>query len=118
HPRPAPTWKWMGVHHLPHHGQYLTWLTVRVPHTHVYTNFPCDEPNDASVYTEDISDQAHAAGNDAVVLGLRREREWLLFVGNTSEDTLTTAVHMDCPPGGTLRRRVYDSLRGDWHDED
>ena len=52
-------------------------------------------------------------GENAVVLGLQQDESLVVFVGNTSLHTLTTAVRI-LGLRGSYAGRFFNSLRGDW----
>ncbi|HWE62089.1 MAG TPA: hypothetical protein VHB98_10285, partial [Chloroflexota bacterium] len=100
----------------PYRGQSLTWLAVRTPELRVYANYPFQESASSAAYDEDITAHVHAAGAAIVALGLRRRENLLLFVGNTDDRALTTALRVTVDLSGSYRMRVYDSLVGSWAD--
>ena len=114
----APDWKWLGVQHLPYQGRYLTWLAVRTPDLQVYADYAFADPESSVTYEEDIAGQVRADGPDAVALGFRRGDDLLLFVGNTSSHTITSAVHVDDDLHSSYGARVYNSLIGAWLDHE
>jgi hypothetical protein len=115
-PHPAPDWQWMGVQNLPYRGQSLTWLAVRTPEVQIYTNYHFHESSRHAAYEEDITGQVHAVGSTTVVLAFRRAENLLLFVGNTDEHTLVTALRVERDLEGSYRLRMYDSLAARWVD--
>ncbi len=114
HPRLAPDWKWMGVQNLPYRGQSLTWFAVRAPDVMAYTNFHFQESAPYLAYEEDVSRHVHVSGDAAVGLGLRQGDNLMLFVGNTEERTITTALRLDHDLAGSYRQHVFDSLLNRW----
>jgi hypothetical protein len=118
-PRLAPDWKWMGVQHLPHRGQWLSWLAVRIPELTVYTNFL--RPRDSIpgfTYEDDITDAVQATGEEMCVMGFRQGADLLLFAGNTSQRTVATSLRAQCDIQGSYRMRSYNSLLGRWVEGD
>jgi hypothetical protein len=49
-------------------------------------------------------------------MGLRKGENLVLFVGNTTEHTITTAVSVDVPLRGSYAVKSFNSLRGAWVD--
>jgi hypothetical protein len=117
-PRLAADWKWLAVSNLPYRGRRLTWLVVRAPDIEMYTNYHFQESAPYVAYEEDITSRVRATGDAAVSLGLRQGEDLLLFVGNTDEGTISTAVHVDGDLSGSYRCHVYDSLVGRWKVDD
>jgi len=115
-PRLAPDWKWFGVRNVPFRGRSLTWFVVRAPDVRIYANLPFRYSGDLAAYDEDITPGLSVSGHAAVALGLRRENELVLFIGNTVERTVTTALRVDLPLRGTYARREYNTLRHAWKD--
>ncbi|MBC5801156.1 MAG: hypothetical protein GIX03_10875 [Candidatus Eremiobacteraeota bacterium] len=115
-PRLAPDWKWLGVRNVPFRGRSLTWFVVRAPDVRIYANLPFRYSGDLAAYDEDITSSLSVSGHAAVGLGLRRENELVLFIGNTVERTVTTALRTDLKLSGTYNRREYNTLRHAWKD--
>lgn len=116
-PRLAPNWKWLGVQNLPYRGKSLTWFAVRAPDVQIYTNFHMQNSASYRAYDEDISGEV-AAGHDAVcVLAFRQGADLLVFLGNTSGETVSTSVKVRSPLKGSYRVRAYESLLGRWKDK-
>lgn len=116
-PHLANDWEWMGVHNLPYRGESLTWLAVRTPELQIYTNHYFHESRSYVAYEEDITTSAHTASDSAAVLGFRQGANLLLFVGNTGQLGLTTALYTEVEVSGSYRMCVYDSLLGHWEDQ-
>ena len=110
----AGDWKWMGVQNLPYRGQRLTWFVARTPDVHLYTNYRFQESALYTAYEEDISARVHVTGDAAVGLGLCQHDHLLLFVGNTAQRTITTALRVNGELAGSYRCRAYDSLANKW----
>ena len=120
-PHLAAGWKWLGVRSLPYRGKMLAWLAVRMPDVQLFTTF--DRQNASGppsgvwhAYDEDITDEASAPGSTICTFCLRRGESFLIFVGSTSDETMTTAVRIHRPLTGSYRLRDFDSLRGEWND--
>ncbi len=118
-PRLAADWKWMAVQNLLHRGKYLTWFAVRMPDLRIFCDFQSlvdDIPHD--VYEEDLSHKVRVTGDAVVAVGLRRQQKIVVMAGNISEQTVTTAVQIECEMGGEFQKRVYDSLVEDWTEDE
>ena len=115
-PKLAPDWQWMGVQNLPFRGKHLTWFAVRLPELQMYGNFQFDRSASSVVYESDITASVHATGDAATSMGLRKGENLVLFVGNTTEHTITTAVSVDVPLRGSYAVKSFNSLRGAWVD--
>jgi hypothetical protein len=118
-PRPAPSWRWLGVQNLPYCGRSLTWFAVRMPDVQVYTNFHShDAAGPYLVYEEDISGQVDVSGDAACAVGLRQGGDLIVFAGSTEVHTVTVALRLDVELAGSYRRRVFDSLVEHWVEDD
>jgi hypothetical protein len=104
----------MGVQNLPYRGRRLTWFVVRTPDMHLYTNYYFQESVPYTVYEDDISARVHVTGDAVVGLGLCQHDHLLLFVGNTAQRTLTTALRVNGELAGAYRCRAYDSMANKW----
>jgi len=117
-PKLAPDWQWMGVQNLPFRGEHLTWFVVRLPELQMYGNFEFDRSAACVVYDSDLTGSVHLTGDAATGMALRKGENIVLFVGNTTERTVTTAVSIDLPLRGSYAVRSFNSLRGAWVDGD
>lgn len=117
-PRLAPDWKWLGVQNLPYRGSYLTWFVARAPDMRMYTNFAFHQSSPYIAYETDISDVVETDGHASVSLALRQGTDIVLFVGNTVERTVSTAVRVREGVQGSYRMRCFDSMRGAWIDRE
>lgn len=115
-PRLSPNWKWLGVRKVLLRGQMITWIIARLPELRMYSNFPFDHTLKNSVYESDETEKARISGEAAAPIVLRRGSDLLLFVGNTAERTITTALRLDMDLEGEYRARIFNSLRGQWID--
>ncbi len=114
----TPDWKWLGVRNLPYRGQRLTWFVVRLPELKIYSNFQFHQSTPYIAYDDDISDCLQISGHAAVGLALRQGENLVIFVGNTTEGMVTTAVRIHAGLSGSYRKRAFMSLRNDWIDGD
>ncbi len=113
-PRLSPDWKWIAVRDLPFNGKCLTWFVVRAPELQMYTNYSFQQSSPYLAYDEDISRSMHVSGDAAVGLALRQDQRLVIFVGNTTQRTITTAVRVKEDLSGSYSMRVFNSLRGAW----
>jgi hypothetical protein len=116
-PRLSPAWKWLGVQNLPYHGRSLTWFAARTPDVQMYSNFHFQESSPYVAYDTDISEQTHVRGDSATTLGLRQGADMMVFVGNTEDRAITTALHIEGTLSGSYRKRAFNSLVGHWQEE-
>ncbi|MDQ6930509.1 MAG: GH116 family glycosyl hydrolase, partial [Candidatus Eremiobacteraeota bacterium] len=115
-PRLAPEWKWMGVSNLPFHGKTLTWFVVRAPDLQMYGTRYFDQSIPCSEYTTDVSSNVRTIGDAISSIALRKGDNLVLFMGNTSDHTVSTAVALDLPLSGSYSAKTFNSLRGAWVD--
>lgn len=113
-PRLASTWKWMGVRNLLLAGKNVTWFVVRAPDLKLYANFRFEQPMPYEAYDEDISVQVRCSSDTAVALALRKGPDVTIFVGNTMDRTITTAVYLELKLTGSYAMSSYSSLNGEW----
>ena len=113
-PRMSPDWKWLGVRDLPFGKRKLTWFVVRAPELQMYTNFNFQQATPYLAYDDDISGAMEISGGAAVGLALRQKEKLVIFVGNTTERTITTAVAIVDHLYGSYATRTFNSLRGTW----
>lgn len=113
-PRLAPDWKWMGVRNVLLAGKYVTWFVVRAPDLKLYANFQFDQAPSCEVYGEDISSQVRCSVDAAVTLALRRGRHVTIFVGNTMDRTITTAVYLNLKRDASYAVASYNSSSAEW----
>lgn len=113
-PRLSPDWKWLGVRNVPFGEKYLTWFAVRVPELRLYSNFRFQQPTEYIAYDTDITHSMSVVGGAAVGVALRQGPNCVLFVGNTADRTITTAVSVSENLGGAYAMHYFSSLRGGW----
>lgn len=113
-PKLAPDWQWMGVSNVLFRGKHLTWFAVRAPQLQMYANFRFDQSLECKAYEKDVTNRVNVTGDAATSMGLKTADSLVLFVGNTTEHTVTTAVSTDLPLGGSYNVKSYNSLRGEW----
>jgi hypothetical protein len=113
-PHLAAEWKWLGVQNLQYRGQSLTWIVVRCPDLNVYTNFPSTRGTPAANFQNDITEHVTSTGDMVCAIGLGRDQNLLLFVGNTEDRTTTTAIGVRDGVSGTYSLRLYNSMLGRW----
>ena len=113
-PRLASDWKWMGVQNLPFRGERLTWFVVRLPEVTLYANFHPHSSESCRSFAEDITDSISSGLDSVVTIGLREDDTLLILAGNTSMQTATTSVAIECELAGSYRAKLFDSLLGRW----
>ncbi len=101
-PRLSPDWKWLGVRNVPFGEKYLTWFAVRVPELRLYSNFRFQQPTEYIPYDTDITYSMSVVGGAAVGVALRQGPNCVLFIGNTADRTITTAVSVSEILGGVF----------------
>jgi hypothetical protein len=116
-PRLAPDWKWLGMRNLPYRGQDLTWFVARAPELRMYSNAAFHQSSPYIAYRDDVSGSLRTSGHAASALALRQDDDLVLFVGNTVERTVATALRIQDGVSGSYALRAFNSLRGAWVDE-
>ena len=115
--RLAPGWKWLGVQNLPYRGNALTWFVVRTPELRMYSNFAFHQSSPYVAYSDDVSTSVRSVDHAAVALALRQDDDLVVFLGNTLERTIATALRITDGVSGSYALRTYNSLRGAWIEE-
>lgn len=109
----------MAVRNLPYREECLTWFAMRAPEICTYTNFLfTGETASYRAYQHDITTDVRITGDAICAIGLRQDQDLILFLGSTSDDTVTTSARLTCELAGSYRLRQYDSQMGEWHEED
>jgi hypothetical protein len=120
-PRLAADWKWLGVRNLALAGAAVTWFVVRAPDLRMYANFRFDQSMSYEAYEEDVSRSVHVSGDAATAIALRKGEHFAIFIGNTADRTITTAMCLESELGGKYATRTFNSMREKWlesHDLD
>ncbi len=117
YPKLSPTWKWLGVRNVPYRGHDLSWFAVRAPELRMYVNQQLDESVQYDQYDEDVTQNVHVTGADAVAIAFRSEQRLVVLVGNTSDRAILTAVRFDLDVAGSYFVRQFNSLREAWTDQ-
>ncbi|HEY5426578.1 MAG TPA: hypothetical protein VIJ77_08525, partial [Candidatus Tumulicola sp.] len=113
----APDWQWIGVQNLPFHDRTLTWFAAETPELQVYGNFRFEGSAPTFVYDDDITSSAHAVGDYASCIALRKKDAIAILVGNATDRTIATAMRLSLPLQGGYALRTFNSLRREWVDE-
>jgi glycogen debranching enzyme len=114
-PRLAREWKWLGVRNLPLRGRHVSWFSVRLDELTTYSSYPFESVDRHLRYQKDISDELHVTGEEAVAIGLQRNGDVAILIGNTLDRTVTTALSLRRRDlDGLQKLRVYNSLRSEW----
>lgn len=113
-PRLSPDWKWIGVRDLLLGNDRLTWFAVRVPEVQLYTNFRFQQSSTYVAYDTDVTDKMTVGGDAAVGIALHEGQALVLFVGNTTDRTITTSIAITNGLSGSYRMRYFNTLRGSW----
>ena len=116
HPRLSSDWKWLAVQNLPYRQRRLSYFAVRNPDINIYANFQPHSTLPSQSYDEDISAQVQVGTDGVCAMGLKSGDRFLLFAGNTGEQTVNTSLMFDVPLSGQYRTRLYESLLGEWTD--
>jgi hypothetical protein len=117
-PRPANAWEWIGVHNVTLRGKTISWFVVRASEMRIYANYPFESVDAQQRYDEDITDDVHVSGDAAVRLALQRPDRTAIFIGNTSDRTITTSVRVNNEHvHGRYVLRSYNTLRREWTEE-
>ncbi|MDQ6932330.1 MAG: hypothetical protein M3160_04040 [Candidatus Eremiobacteraeota bacterium] len=117
-PHLSPDWKWLGVRDVPFCGKRLTWFAVRAPELQTYTNHEFHQSSPHLAYQADISNRLDISNDAAVALALRQDQNIVLFIGNTTQRTVTAALRIKDGLSGSFGVRTFNSLRGEWIDDD
>jgi hypothetical protein len=112
-PRLAPNWKWLGVRNLHFRGKCLSWFIARLPEPTLYANFEFATEFALRSYQHDVTPLLRL-GEDVTEIALRRGRDLVIFVGNTSERTVTTPLRFNRALPGRYHVRYFTSMLGEW----
>jgi hypothetical protein len=115
-PRLAPDWKWLGVRNLPYGGRHMTWFVMKTPELRMYTDAQFHQSTPYIAYDRDISEDVRVSGDAACAMGLRKGEDMVIFVGNTTEHTVATALSMSSTVSGAYSVKAFNSLRAAWVD--
>lgn len=114
-PRLAPEWRWLGVRNLRFRGNYVSWFVVRTPDLVMYASFRFGHSMEYHAYEEDVTNRfLEIIGDDVASIALRRGTDFVVFLGNTADRTVTTSVKFLERFGGKISARLFNSLRGEW----
>ncbi len=115
-PRLSTTWKWLGVRKVQFRGRDLSWFAVQAPGLRLYLSRKLNDTMECETYERDVSDRIQITGEDAVGMAFAARNRLVLFVGNTAEYSVPTAVSVDLDLTGRYAAREFNSLRGAWVD--
>jgi hypothetical protein len=117
-PQLAPSWKWLGVRRLLLHGRFVSWFVVRVPDLVLYSTFNVRSDSACSVYDRDVSErfERETTNDDVTTIAFQRGDDVVIFLGNTSDRSVTTSVRSERYDLPLYDVRTFNSLRGEWVD--
>ena len=111
-------WKWVGLRNLRYHGGLISYFVVRERDAgfRVYSTGNVDSVWDVALYHDDITDQVRVFSDRTVLIALMREDGLVVFIGNTSEQTVQAplSIHPDVSPESRYNLRTYNSEKGAW----
>jgi hypothetical protein len=113
HPRLPPQWKWLGARNVFVRGKRLTWFVARVPEPALYANFACETDLTLHRYDRDVTPMLRL-NEDVTEIALQRGEDIVIFIGNTSEHTVTTPLRMARLLRGRYHVRYFTSLLSEW----
>lgn len=114
-PRLSPDWRWLGVRNLRFRGTFVTWFVVRSPELTMYATFCFKSELEYHQYDADLTDTLlESVSDDVTAILLQRNGEMVLFVGNTSDRTVSTSIKFKRDIGGRFTTKSFSSMRGEW----
>ncbi len=114
-PSLSPDWRWLGVRRLCFRGEFVSWFVVRTDALHLYASFRFQNSLEYQAYDRDVTDDYLISPNDDVAsIALERDKQIVIFVGNTADRTVTTSLRFTKERRSAFASRCYNSLRGEW----
>lgn len=118
-PRLSPDWRWLGVRNLRFRGNFVTWFVVRAGELTMYATFRFRNSLEYHAYDRDLTeDLLEPLNDDVTAILLDRDGEMVLFVGNTSDRTVSTSIKFREELHGSYAVRSFSSMRGEWIEDE
>ncbi len=116
-PNLAADWRWLTAVNVPFRGKSIAWIACRMPdglQLHTTSDLSSDVP--ITKYARDITDSVRVADPRVTVVGFANDDRTVIFIGNSSPRTSTTAAALSDLPADEHSVRTFSSVWNDWED--
>lgn len=110
-------WRWFTAVNVPFRRKAIAWIAVQMPDgLRVHTTSDLECSCDTARYQKDITDSASVADALATLVAFEAKDRTLVFVGNSEEQSLTTAATLTSLPEEEHTVRLFSTVWNEWHD--
>lgn len=116
-PSLADNWRWLTVANVPFRGKEISWIAARMPDgLRVYGTSDLECSAHLTTYARDITATVRVADPLATLVAFARSDRTLLFIGNSSSQTITTAASLTSLPEDEHSVRQFSTVWNEWQD--
>lgn len=110
-------WRWLTAVNVPYRDTHIAWIATRMPDgLHVYTTSHLASDAPLTAYASDITDTCSVADPLVTLVGFADAEATLIFLGNSSPQTITTAATIAQLPRDEHSVRVFSTVWNQWQD--
>ncbi|MBV9148440.1 MAG: hypothetical protein JO024_01140, partial [Candidatus Eremiobacteraeota bacterium] len=113
----AADWRWLTAINVPFRGKTIAWIACRMPdglNLHTTSEFGSDAKT--ITYERDITNSVRVADPLVTVVSFAKDDLTLIFIGNSSPRTVTTAASLSDLPAKEHTVRTFSTVWNDWED--
>ena len=110
-------WRWLTAVNVPYRDTQIAWIATRMPDgLHVYTTSDLASDGPLTAYASDITDACSVADPLVTLVGFADAETTLIFLGNSSPQTITTAATIAKLPRDEHSVRIFSTVWNQWQD--
>ncbi|MHB8461109.1 MAG: amylo-alpha-1,6-glucosidase [Vulcanimicrobiaceae bacterium] len=116
-PALAAEWRWLTVVNVPFRGESIAWIAMRMPDgVCVHTTAACSSNFPLTTFTRDVTESARVADPLATVVAFANDERTFVFIGNSSQQSVTTAASLEGVPSDEHSVRLFSTVWNEWQD--
>lgn len=113
----AADWRWLTAVNVPFRGEHIAWIGVRMPEgMHVFTTSGLGSESPITRYEKDLTEIGVVTDPRVTLVVLSEKTSLLLFIGNSSEQAITTAASLREIKGARHSVRLFSTIWNTWRD--
>jgi len=116
-PSLAADWRWLTVVNVPFRGHSISWIACVMPEgLELFTTSQCGSNAKQTTFARDITAAVRVADPLATVVAFASDDRTLVFIGNSSRRTSTTAASLDALPQSEHAVRIFSTVWNAWEE--
>ena len=114
----ADHWRWLTAVNVPYRGGWIAWIVCRMPDgLHLHTTSNLASRAKTQRYARDVTDTVRVTDPSATVVALANDDCTLIFVGNSNDSTMMTAVSLSGQKDGEYSLRLFSTVWNAWQNK-